>query len=198
MSSALWSAAETRGRVPWIGVDDPSEMQRLQAEHSAKMQIISNLQLGGSENLAAADDPRHALQEKRGLADLWYVDGVDIFCHPILVPSYLQEFDDANEKVGGERSPQKTEVIYYVEDLDAAPRLLPKQPLETRFAAVIETASTTYLEAFDSENQATAKLCFQKTAQAADEAWQQTGVSAQTCFLVVTFCIDPSSRAIDV
>ena len=162
MSSALWSAAETRGRVPWIGVDDPSEMQRLQAEHSAKMQIISNFQLGGSENLAAVDDPRHALQERRGLADLWYVDGVDILCHPILVPSYLQEFDDANEKVGGERSPQKTEVIYYVEDLDAAPRLLPKQPFKTRFAAVIETASTTYLEAFGTENQATAKLCFQK------------------------------------
>ena len=39
-------AAETRGRVaaqqasgslPWIGVDDPSELQRLQAEHTAKL-----------------------------------------------------------------------------------------------------------------------------------------------------------------
>ena len=35
----------------------------------------------------------------------------DIVCHPILVPSYLQELDDANAKVGAERNPQKTEAI---------------------------------------------------------------------------------------
>ena len=44
----------------------------------------------------------------------------DIMCHPILVPSYLQEFDDANAKVGAERNPQKTEVTYNVNDLVAA------------------------------------------------------------------------------
>ena len=71
-SSAVWSAAETRGRVPWIGVDDPSEMQRLQAEHSAKMQIISNFQLGGSENLAAADDPHVMLCKK---IEAWQISG---------------------------------------------------------------------------------------------------------------------------
>ena len=46
-------AAETRGRVaaqrasgslPWIGVDDPTEMQRLQTEHTAKLQKVSNFQ----------------------------------------------------------------------------------------------------------------------------------------------------------
>ena len=95
-------------------------MQRLQAEHTAKLQIISNFQLGGPENLTGADDPRHDLQENEGLADLWYTDGGDIHCHPILVPSCLQELDDANEKVGAERNPQKTEVIY-VADLDAGP-----------------------------------------------------------------------------
>ena len=37
------------------------------------------------------------------------------------MPSCLQEFDDANAKIGAERNLQKTEVIYHVNDLDAAP-----------------------------------------------------------------------------
>ena len=49
--------------------------------------------------------------------------------------------------------------------------LLPQQPLETRLAAVIETAISTHLGALDDEDKATAK---QKAAQAADEAWQLT------------------------
>ena len=43
-----------------------------------------------------------------------------------------------------------------------------------RLAAVIETATSTYLGALDDGNQATAKLYVQKAAQTADEAWQQT------------------------
>ena len=42
-------------------------------------------------------------------------------CHPVLVPSYLHEFDDAHAKVGAERTSQKTEVIDYVDDLGAVP-----------------------------------------------------------------------------
>ena len=42
-------------------------------------------------------------------------------CHPTLVLPFLQDFDDANVRVGDERHPLKTEVIYYVNDLDAAP-----------------------------------------------------------------------------
>ena len=49
------------GSLPCIGVDDPSEIQRLQAEHAMRMQRISNFQLGGPEQLTGADDPRHAL-----------------------------------------------------------------------------------------------------------------------------------------
>ena len=49
---------------------------------------------------------------------------------------------------------------------------LPKQPQETRLAAVIETATS--LNALDDEDQSTAKLYVQKAAQAADAAWQQT------------------------
>ena len=51
--------------------------------------------------------------------------------------------------------------------------LLPKQPLETRLAAVMETATSTYLEALGGEDRDAAKLYVQKAAQAADEAWQQ-------------------------
>ena len=49
------------------------------------------------------------------------MDDGDIMCRPILVPPFLQEFDVANAKVGAERNRQKTEAIYYANDLDAAP-----------------------------------------------------------------------------
>ena len=48
-------AAETRGRVaarqasgsiPWIGVEDPSEAQRLQADHAVRLQETANFRLG--------------------------------------------------------------------------------------------------------------------------------------------------------
>ena len=52
--------------------------------------------------------------------------------------------------------------------------LLPGQILQTRLSEVIETATSTYLSALDSDEQATSKLYVQKAAQAADEAWQQT------------------------
>ena len=87
-------AAETRGRVAaqeptgslqWTGVNGPSEIQRLQAEHTAKFQKVSNFQLGGPEKLTGADDPRRALRKNGGLADLWYMDDGDIMCRAILV-----------------------------------------------------------------------------------------------------------------
>ena len=49
--------------------------------------------------------------------------------------------------------------------------LLPKRPC---LAAMIEAATTTYLEALDDEDRATAKLHVQRAGQAGDEAWQQT------------------------
>ena len=45
-----------------------------------------------------------------GLADLRYMDDGYIMCHPIQVPSFLQETDGANAKVGVERNPLKTEL----------------------------------------------------------------------------------------
>ena len=65
--------------------------------------------------------------------------GGDILCHPVLVPSYLHDFDDANDKVGADRNPFKTEVVYYVADLDAAP---PKWKLdEVRKLASVSTVA---------------------------------------------------------
>ena len=61
--------------------------------------------------------------------------------------------------------------------------LLPKHPLETRLAAVIETALCTYLDALDDEDKATAKLNVQKAAQAADASKQLEdcrGLASQT------------------
>ena len=46
---------------------------------------------------------------------------IDILCHPLLVLPYQQAFDTANAQSGAKRNPQKTEVIYHVADLDAAP-----------------------------------------------------------------------------
>ena len=124
--SAAWqrrraAAQQAAGSLPWIGVDDPSEEQRLQADHATRMQESVNFQLGGPEKFTGAHDPQHALQKNGGLADLSYRDDGGIMCHPILVPPFLQEFGVANAKVGAERNPQKTQVIYHVNDLDAAP-----------------------------------------------------------------------------
>ena len=51
-------------------------------------------------------------RKREGLPDLWYMDDGDIMCHPILVLSFLQDFEVANARVGAERNPLKTEVIY--------------------------------------------------------------------------------------
>ena len=42
-----------------------------------------------------------------GLADLWCMDDRDILCHPVLVPSYLHEIDDANDKSGSRAQSSK-------------------------------------------------------------------------------------------
>ena len=71
------AARQAAGTVPWIGVTDPAEEQRLQADHAARLQESSTFQLGGPEKLTGAHDPRHALQKNGGLADQWDVDGGD-------------------------------------------------------------------------------------------------------------------------
>ena len=60
-------AARTRRRDC---VDDPSEEQRLQADHTTTVQESANFQLGGPGKLTGADHPQHTLQRNGGLADL--------------------------------------------------------------------------------------------------------------------------------
>ena len=85
-------------------------------------------------------------------AGLWCMDDGDILCHPILVPSYQEEFDIANAKVGPEWNPKKAEVIYDVDDLDAAPpseelmtcRTWPKSPqLHSETLSGVDSTSRT-------------------------------------------------------
>ena len=89
-------AAETCGRValqqasgsfPWIGVDDPSDLPRLQAKHTAKRERAPTFSWVDLKN------------------------SLELTTHVTLCKSYLHEFDDANTKVGAERHPKKTEVI---------------------------------------------------------------------------------------
>ena len=115
------AALQASGGFPWIGADDPSEIQRVQAEHADRVRRVSNFQVGGPGKFTEAHDPRHVLQTNGGLTDIWYMDDGDILCHPLLVPTYLLEFDVANAKVAAVRNPLKTEVIYCVNDLNAAP-----------------------------------------------------------------------------
>ena len=88
--TALWSAAclwgwrrehdgvavqQAAGSFTWIGVHDPSEEQRLQADHATRMQVSASFQLGGPEKLTGAHDPQHPS---------W----MTAMCHPILVAAH--------------------------------------------------------------------------------------------------------------
>ena len=54
------AARQASGSLPWTGVDDASEEQRLQADHATRVQETVNFQLGSQEKLTGADDPQHA------------------------------------------------------------------------------------------------------------------------------------------
>ena len=86
------------------------------------------------------------------------MDDGDILCHPISVPSHLQEFDVANTKVGAERNPQKTEGIHFVTDLDAA-------PLEWRIGDVQNMAKV---------SKVTAGRCHTRAPTSSQPRWTQT------------------------
>ena len=58
------AAQHASGILPWIGVDDPALANRTRSQT-----------VDGPGKFTVADNPRHALQKKRGLADLWYMDG---------------------------------------------------------------------------------------------------------------------------
>ena len=45
------AAEQAAGSLPWISVNDPSEEQRLRADHATRMQESANFQLGGPKSL---------------------------------------------------------------------------------------------------------------------------------------------------
>ena len=118
-STAPWSAAWPCGWWRQKRGDAQPRSKRQAASHGlawtihqknsdckqTRVQESANFQVGGPEKLTGADDPQHALQKNGGLAELRYMDDGNIMCHPILVPSFLQEFDVSNAKVGAEREP---------------------------------------------------------------------------------------------
>ena len=80
-------AAETRGSIgarqaagtlPWIGLNDSAEEQRLQAGRRPDCR----------------NQPHRSSRPATRIAG--HMDDGDILCHPILVPPFLREFDVAN------------------------------------------------------------------------------------------------------
>ena len=125
-------AAETRGSIaarqaagtlPWIGVNDSAEEQRLQKDHAARLQESVNFQLGDPEKHTGIHDPQHALQKSGILADQWCMDDGDV----MHVPPNPGATCSAGFRCRQRQSrscagnPLKTEVIYNVNDLGAAP-----------------------------------------------------------------------------
>ena len=106
MVEDAWLPQQAPDSLLWIGVDDPSESQRLQADHEVRLQETANFHFCGPEIFTRSRRPAVRAAKNGGLADVRYMDDGDILCHPVLVPSHLQEFDVANAKVGAERNPQ--------------------------------------------------------------------------------------------
>ena len=85
--------------LPWVGIDDPVEERRLQAEHENKMQKIPKFHLGYPENTCPARERRldKSLVHRRRRYPL----------SPDIVPTYLQKMMQPTTKFGAERNPQK-------------------------------------------------------------------------------------------
>ena len=115
------AARQASGSLPRIGVDDPSDVQRLQAERAVRLQETANVQLGGPEQLTGANEPRHELQRNGGLADLSYHGSMVTFC---VTRSWCRRTckNSTSPTPTSERSgTHRTQVINYVNDLDAVP-----------------------------------------------------------------------------
>ena len=113
------AARQAAGTLLWIGVNDSAVVQRLEADHLARLQESANF--GGPEKLNGAHDPQQTLRKNGGLADQWYMDEGDVMRRPILVLSLCRTSTLPMTESERRRNPLKTELIYFVNDLDAAP-----------------------------------------------------------------------------
>ena len=59
-------ARQAAGTLTQIGVNDPAEVQRLQADCAARVQESANFQPDGPDLPTGAHDPQHALQKNGG------------------------------------------------------------------------------------------------------------------------------------
>ena len=121
-------AAETRGRtaaqqaagnLPWIGVDDASELQQLRADHATNMQdqLTSSLVVQKNVPVPMTRGLRCRKTEALLTNGTWMTVTLCVtqsWCY-----LFLRGFDVANAKVGAERNPLKIEVIHNVNDLAA-------------------------------------------------------------------------------
>ena len=105
-----FAARQAAGTLPWIGVNDRAEVQRLQAEDAARVQESANSLPGGP------DLPTGSHHQTWQTSGTWTTS--TSCATQFLVLPFQQDVDVANARVGAERNPLKTEVIYYV---NAAP-----------------------------------------------------------------------------
>ena len=105
-----------QARLPWIGVDDTSDVQRLHAEHTVKLQETTHLPVGWSWKIHRSRRPAARV------AKTWRPWRTCGTWMTATLCAFLQKFEVANAEVGAERNPQKTAVIYDVDDLGAENR----------------------------------------------------------------------------
>ena len=102
-----------------LGMVATETRERTAAPHGLVLTVLQNY-----SDCKQTTEPECRNQPTSSLAGadrLRCTDHGDMMCHPILVLPFLQDFDIANARVRAERNPLKTEVIYHVNDLDAAP-----------------------------------------------------------------------------
>ena len=96
------AAQQSSGSRPWVGVDGPSDVQHLQAEHAVKLQE-------GLEKLTGVNDPRHVLQQNWGLR----TSGAQ--CGPGCVRGLLH-----CRKADGGPHPAVTRTLQYAADISSS------------------------------------------------------------------------------
>ena len=110
------AARQAAGTLPWSGVNDFAEGQRLHADRSARLQESANFQVAQKSSLVLTTrGTRCRRMEAWRTTGTWTAVtscAAQSWCCP-----FLQDLDVANARVGAERNPLKTKVIY---DLDAA------------------------------------------------------------------------------
>jgi hypothetical protein len=103
---------QRQGQLPWA-CETSADVVTSQDDFDRRVEMSRTYQEQRANAVDHTDDPRLEVQRGGGIADFWYLDGGDVLCCPELVEPFFAAFDQANPRVGAERSCPKTEVIYY-------------------------------------------------------------------------------------